>query len=351
MDLSISIVSWNVREYLKNCLKSVYDTINNLSFEVIVVDNNSNDGTIQMIKDEFPFVKLIENRKNLGFAAANNQAIRQAKAEYILLLNPDTIILPGTIEGMLRFMDSYPEAGISSCRKIDENANSDILDTLFGKYEPFYFNFYMFFKITILSHLSNLFPNSKLIKKNIFNMNTSNLDFNVCNKNKPVEVDVVWGSFMVIRKDVIKQVGEFDNRFFFTAEDNDFCYRTKRAGWKIYFCPQYEIVHLNEKSITQWSKKDKQNVKTYSLFIFYSKHKGKIWLFLIVFKMIGAKIMARGISLIFHFIFITKGVKRKKEDNGVMDLSSVSIDIINLFKVIFNISPNFKRNLKCLSLR
>ena len=173
MDLTISMVSWNVKEYLNNCLKSIYDTVNNLSFEVIMVDNNSNDGTAQMVKNQFPFIKLIENKRNCGFAVANNQAIKQASGKYILLLNPDTIILPGTIEGMVHFMNSHPKAGISSCRKIDQNGNQDPIDLVIGKYEPFSFEFRKFFKEAILIRLSNLLPNSKIIKKNLFNMHIS----------------------------------------------------------------------------------------------------------------------------------------------------------------------------------
>ena len=344
MDLSISIVSWNVKEYLRNCLRSVFDTVNNVSFEVIVVDNNSNDETVQMVKDEFPFVKLIENKKNLGFAAANNQAIKQAKGKYILLLNPDTIILPGTIKGMVDFMNSHPEVSISSCRKIDKNGNQDLSDWIIRRYDPFSsFSFYMFIKGAVLHHFSNLLPNSKIIKKNIFNMSISTIDFDLRNKNNPVEVNVVWGSFMMMRREVIKQVGEFDESFFFEREDVDFCLRTKGAGCKIYSCPQYKIIHLKKRSISQWNKKARQDIKAYSRFLFYSKHKGKIWLFFKAFKIIITKIIGTGISSIFDFIFLIKKFKNKKKD-GDLDLSTVCTDIRNLFRVIFNISPQFDRH-------
>ena len=252
MELSISIVNWNVKGYLRRCLKSIYGSIENVSFEVIVVDNNSNDGIAEMLKNEFPYVKLIENKKNLGFAGANNQAIKQAKGKYILLLNPDTFILPGTIEGIVHFMNAHPEAGISSCRKVDRNRKQDSLDLAIGKYNPFSFlKSHSSFKIAILSCCSNLFINSKILKRALFNSCILRLDFNLCNKNKPVEVNVAWGCFMMIRKELLKQIGEFDERFFFAVEDMDFCYRAKEAGWKIYFHPQYEIIHLGDPCMVQ----------------------------------------------------------------------------------------------------
>ena len=342
MDLSISIVSWNVKEDLRRCLKSVYDTADNLSFEVIVVDNSSSDGSAQMIKDGFPHVKLIENRRNLGFAAANNQAIKQVKAKYTLLLNPDTIVLPGTIKGMVDFMDSHTEVGISSCTKLGQDGEQSRLGLSVRRYNPFpSFEFYKYLKGAILSRFARLFPNSKIIKKHIFNnIDILTFDFILGTKDKPVEVNVVWGSFMMIREEVIKRVGGLDERFFFGVDDDDFCYRVRRAGWKIYLNPQYKIVHLAGRSIGQWSEKDKKDIVIYSLFMFYSKHKGKIWLCSRGIKIISSKIIIAGILLIFDAIFITRGLKSKKGDDR---FSPVSMVIRNLFRVVFNISPKFNR--------
>ncbi len=146
---------------------------------------------------------------------------------------------------------------------------------------------------------------------------------------------------MMIRRELLRRVGEFDRRLFFEQDDTDFCYRIKRVGGKIYYCPQYEIVHLGQRSISQWNKKDKIDVRTYSHFIFYSKYKGKIRLFLMVFKIIIEKIIIRGISLIFNSIFLIRGIKPEKEERQLY-FNTISTDIRNLFRVIFNLLPQFK---------
>ena len=225
-DLSIVIVNWNTRDLLAQCLQSVYDTTSNLDFKVIVVDNASTDGSQEMVRQEFPDVSLIANTENLGFAKANNQAIRRSQGRYVLLLNSDTFVRENTIEQMVAFMDAHPEAGMAGCKLLYEDGRLQLSCTTFPT---------LFTEFCIASQLDKLFPKSRLFGK--YRMTYWDFD-------DVRQVDVILGAFMLVRATAIDEVGLMDKSYFMYSEEVDWCYRFKEKGWKIFFCPHVEAVHL-----------------------------------------------------------------------------------------------------------
>jgi len=255
MDLSIIIVSWNVKNLLRKCLESIYRETKNLKFEVFVVDNYSQDKTVEMIKTDFPRVNLIANQENAGFAQANNQAIHQAKGDFILLLNPDTEILENALEKMVDFMKSHSDAGVAGCQFL----NSD------KSLQPSVRRFPTFSSMSlIMLKLHRLFPKSNPIKYYLAN------DFNY---SKTQEVDQVMGAFFMIKYEVIKKVGLLDKNFYIWFEEVDYCQRAKKNGWKIYYTPEAKIIHRFAQSFQQVTGLRKQLIFNHSLIYYFKKHK------------------------------------------------------------------------------
>jgi GT2 family glycosyltransferase len=236
MELSVIIVNYNVRHFLEQCLHSVYRSVQNLSAEVIVVDNNSVDGSCQMIHKKFPGVILIENKINVGFSKANNQAIRKAGGKYILLLNPDTVVQEDTFSSCLQFMDAHPEAGCLGVKMIDGKGNF-LPESKRGLPTPVV----AFYKIF---GLSALFPTSPRFGR-------YHLGF--LDKDKIHEVDVISGAFMFLRRSVLDKVGLLDEDFFMYGEDIDISYRIAQAGYKNYYYPHTTIIHYKGESTKKGS--------------------------------------------------------------------------------------------------
>jgi GT2 family glycosyltransferase len=233
MDISIIIVNWNTRDILRDCLSSVFKQTQGIEFEVIVIDNGSSDRSTEMVEAEFPQVIVIANAENLGFAAANNQGIAVARGRYILLLNSDTLILDDAIAKAVQFADSHPDATVIGCRVLNPDR------TL----QPTCFMFPSLLNMLLSStYLYKLFPKSKFFGRE---------QMTWWDRNDTREVDVVTGCFMLVRRGAIEQVGLMDERFFVYGEETDWCYRFKKAGWKILFTPDAEIVHFGEQSSKQ----------------------------------------------------------------------------------------------------
>ena len=233
MDLSIIIVSWNVRDLLEKCLKSVFDQTKNLKFEIFVVDNGSTDDTSKMVLDKFPQVNLFRNNHNLGFAAANNIAIRQAKGEFVLLLNPDTEILDGAIEKMVDFMRAHQEAGIAGPKLLDSDKT---LQPSIRRFPTILDQF------LILVKIPHLWPNLSVIKRYL----AADFDY-----SRISEADQVMGAFFMVRQELFRQIGLFDEKFFIWFEEVDFCRRAKGAGYKVMYNPGAEVIHYGGKSFKQ----------------------------------------------------------------------------------------------------
>jgi len=230
MDVSIVIVSWNTRDVLRDCLRSVYEQAGNVGFEVIVVDNASTDGSAQMVKRSFPKAKLIANSTNRGFAAGNNQGIAIAKGRYVLLLNSDTIILDKAVAKTVAFADDNPEAAVVGCKILNSDRTLQQSCFMF----PSLLNL-----LLAATYLYKLLPRSRFFGRERMSW---------WDRNDVREVDVVTGCFMLIRREAIEQVGPMDERFFMYGEETDFCYRFKKAGWKVMFTPAAEIIHLGGQS-------------------------------------------------------------------------------------------------------
>lgn len=230
-DLSIIIVSWNSRDLLRRNLTKIQDGDNKASLEVIVVDNASVDGSADMVREEFPWVTLLANSENLGFAKANNQAIRRSSGRYILLFNPDMIVYSDTLSAMVGWMDANPQAGIAGCRLKSENGDDIRHVRRFPR---------LFDQLMIVLKLPHLFPGllGGYLQKGF--------DY-----SREAEVDSVRGSFFMIRRAALDQVGLLDERFFIWFEEVDYCRRARQAGWKVVYTPQAECIDLVGRSFAQ----------------------------------------------------------------------------------------------------
>jgi len=252
--LSIIIVNYNAKKLLQKCLRSVYTETKHVPFEVWVVDNNSTDTSGTMVRQNFPRVNLIENKENAGFAKANNQAIARCSGDYILLLNPDTLILQNAIEKTLDFMDGNPTVGICGCKVLNEDGT---LQLACRRSIPT--PGVAFFRLT---GLSKLFLNSKIAAK----YNLTYLD-----PDSPHQVDVISGAFLMIRRKVVDVIGLLDERFFMYGEEMDWCLRAKKTGWTVMYYPSAEIIHY--KGECSRFNHRKASFEFYrSMYLFHKKH-------------------------------------------------------------------------------
>jgi O-antigen biosynthesis protein len=244
LKLSIVIVNYNVQHFLEQCLHSVRKAVTGMECEVFVVDNNSVDGSVKMVRDKFPEVILIANKENTGFARANNQAMRVAKGEYILLLNPDTVVEENTFRKVVSFMDAHPDAGGLGVQMIDGKGNF-LPESKRGLPTPSV----AFYKIF---GLSKLFPKSKTFGR---------YHLGYLDKNATHEVEILSGAFMLMRKAALDKVGLLDEDYFMYGEDIDLSYRIILGGYKNYYYHDTRIIHYKGES----TKKSSVNY----VFVFY----------------------------------------------------------------------------------
>lgn len=236
MKLSIIIVNYNVKYFLEQCLFSVYKAVAGIDAEVIVVDNNSVDGSEMMIRSHFPHVQLIINDKNVGFSKANNQALTIARGEYVLLLNPDTVLEESTLSQCIAFMDEHHEVGALGPKMIDGKGRF-LPESKRGLPTP-EVAFYKIFGLT------SLFPKSSVFGRYYFG-HTSN--------DEVQEIDVLTGAFMFIRSSVLASTGILDENFFMYGEDIDLSYRISKAGYKLFYFPKTTIIHYKGESTRKGS--------------------------------------------------------------------------------------------------
>ena len=252
--LSVIIVSYNVREFLYQCLKSLQRAVKDIPAEIYVVDNASVDGSARMVSREFPDIDLISSEKNLGFARANNLAIRKATGEYIVLLNPDTIVQEDTFSKLIHFADNHEDAGALGCKILNPDGSFSV-DSRHSIPSPLT-------ALWKLLGLNRIFPKSRIFGR----YNLTYLD-----PDDSYPVDAISGSFMMIRRSVITQLGGLDEDYFMYCEDIDYCYRITQSGWKIYYFAGTNIIHYKGES-TKKNNLDYVINFNRSLYLFYKKH-------------------------------------------------------------------------------
>ncbi len=251
MKLSVVIVSYNVRSYLEQCLQSVQKALEGIEGEVFVVDNHSDDDSVEVVKTRYPWVRLIANDENMGFAKANNIAIRQAGGEYVLLLNPDTVVEEDTLRQVLAFMDSHPKAGGAGVMM--HNADGSLApESRRALPTPWVSCLKMlgFTKRYYMSHLP---------------------------WDQPGRIDVISGAFCFLRKKALDEIGLLDEDFFMYGEDIDLSYRLLKGGWENWYLP-YKIIHYKGKS-TQKSDYRYVHIFYQAMLIFFRKHYSHLSIF------------------------------------------------------------------------
>lgn len=244
MKLTIVILNYNVEYFFELCLKSVEKAIKSIDAEIIVVDNNSSDGSCSMIKEKFPNVNLIENQENLGFSKGNNIGVNHAKGEYLCILNPDTVVAEDTFEQLLNFIEKHTDAGIVGCKLIDGK----------GKFLPESKRNVPVVKVAF----QKMIGNSKLYYANHLTPSETG------------KVDVLVGAFMFMKTQVYKEVKGFDEDYFMYGEDIDLSYKVLKAGYRNYYYSNTTVVHFKGES----TLKDKQYAKRFfgAMQLFYKKH-------------------------------------------------------------------------------
>lgn len=266
LDVSIIVVAWNVRDLLYKCLKSIYDQTKNIVFEVIYVDNASEDGSVEMVRKEFSEVKIIENKENEGFVKANNKGIEIAEGRYVLLLNSDTVILDNAIAKTVLFADAHPEAGRVGCRVLQPDGTlqrhcfmcPSILNMLLS-----------------VTYLYKVFPRSKFFARETMTW----WDFDDVR-----EVEAISGCFSLVRREAIEEVGLMDDSYFVYGDDIDWCYRFKKMGWKMMFTPEAEVIHCNGQTTKKMPEKFLLQLFG-SRLMFMKKHGGKLTFLLVCLLM------------------------------------------------------------------
>ncbi|MEI6626998.1 MAG: glycosyltransferase family 2 protein [bacterium] len=254
MRVSIVIVSWNTKDLLKKCLQSLFVEHDNIEKEVFVVDNNSQDGTVNMVARDFSQVTLMANNYNAGFAKANNQALELATGDYVLLLNPDTELLPGAIKKSVEFMLANPLCGVMGPKMYfpDHSFQSSVrrFPTLSAI-------------LMMLLKLPKFFKHLPAIDRYLA------VDFDY---TKTQECDQVMGAYMFMPKKLLTEIGLLDERFFIWFEEVDFCRRTKKAGYMVMYDPEVEIIHVGGQSFAQQKTVKKQKVFFQSASRYFLKH-------------------------------------------------------------------------------
>jgi len=265
IDVSIIILNYNTKDLLSSCLTALEKSEKGpYTFETIVCDNGSTDGSDKEIRKKFPWVKLIQNGNNVGFAAGNNPGISVSKGRYILLLNSDTEVSPDTIKTMVEFMDEHPTIGASTCKLLLTDGSMDPACHR-GMTSPWV-------GFTYFSKLEKLFPKTKLFGE--YHQGYKDL-------NSSHEVDVISGAFFMVRHDVVLQVGLLDEDYFMYAEDIDYAYRIKKAGYKIWFYPFVTVLHKKKQSGRSHKNKElRKQTQTHFIVsnrLFYTKHFEKLY--------------------------------------------------------------------------
>lgn len=256
-DITVSIVTYNSEAVIRNCLDSIIQGAQECTFEILIVDNASTDGSCKLIRQNFPQVTLVENTENVGFGRAHNQAFKLAKGDALLILNPDTLVFPGTLDRMYQFMQTNARAGAIGCRIWwDDEKNFMFPDLKIHSLSTAFFN---------LTPFCRYFPNSFLSR------NYWRSAHRLWSSGLPVTAEGITGGIMMVRRDAFESAGLFDENFFLFFEEHDLLRLIKKTGWEIYYLPEAEIQHYFEESVRN-STIDISAVYRESALYYYKKH-------------------------------------------------------------------------------
>jgi GT2 family glycosyltransferase len=284
LDLSVCIVTYKACDYLRDCLRSLYEHTRSLDLEVIVVDNGSRDGVAEMLRAEYPQVQFIENERNEGYTRPMNQSLRAGTGRYLLQLNPDTLVQPAALERLVQFLEDHPGVGVCGPKVLNKDGTLQMACRR-GEPRPLAV-------ISYFTGLSRLFPRSKRLGEYLMTY---------MDEDETHPVASLSGSCMLIRREVVDQIGYLDERFFAYQEDADFCFRTRQAGWQVFYVPAAQIVHFGGqggsrvhpyRSIVEWHK---------SYYRYYRKHLARDYFFLfngLYYLAMGVKL---GYTLLVNF--------------------------------------------------
>lgn len=238
MDLIISIVNANNSNLLKECLTSIHTHTHRISFEIIVIDNASEDDSVKMMEEKFPQVKIIKNTTRFGFAKNHNQVLKNISARYVVILNEDTILLNDALDKMVAFLEENPKVGIVGPKVLNKDKSLQLSARAFPSLD---------IRILIAGMFHNTFL-TKIFPHNPFTQQYLLLDWD---HNNIREIDWVSGCCLMVRKDVLDKIGLLDEQFVMFVEDVDFCFRAKREGYKTFYLPSAEIIHLGGAAISR----------------------------------------------------------------------------------------------------
>jgi GT2 family glycosyltransferase len=292
IDLSIIIVNWNTKDLLRDCLNSVYSNGDYLTIEVFVVDNNSSDGSKQMIRESFPHVILIENETNVGFSVANNQVFPLCSSNLVMLLNPDTRLSNGTFNILIDYMKEHPNAGAVGPKIIHPDMRLRVLSCGYQPTLKTMFNQYFF--------LSTLFPNLNTFRG-------TNLIMGI---HDDINREVEWlsGACILVRRNIIDEIGGLNEEWFMYAEDMEWCQRMMASGWKIYHLPEAVIEHRMGASSDQNKEVSTMWVKSLRSYFIGSRNPSRFQLFIFDVILVSGLFLRAGIYAIRSF------VNKKKHD-------------------------------------
>ncbi len=287
VDLSISIVNTSNWEYLEPCLKSIINTVQKSSYEILVVDNASDDGSVENVKREFPNVILSVNESRYGFARNNNTNLCKSSGRYVVLLNDDTLVLENSLDNAVEYLDRTPEVGVVGCKMIDPDGTVQyasgrqlctLLNTLWTE-----------------TGLSRVFRNNRLF---------ASYTIGDWSHDTIREIGLPQESGMIVRREVVDEVGLLDERFFMFGEGPDWCRRIKRAGWKIMFLPNCPIVHFG--GVTNRKSSVKMSVQHYKSMYLYFRKESAIRGFCYRFLIIMIYVAKSGVVYVKHLMYGTQ---------------------------------------------
>jgi len=322
LDLSIIIVSWNVKDDLRDCLRSVEDNRPSCEYEVVVIDNASTDGTARMVGSDFPRVTLVANEENRGFAAANNAGIARAEGRYVLFLNPDTIVHPGSLDTLIKFMDDNEDAGVCGPKLLYAD----------GTLQPSVRRFPTLRGVLHCYTILRVVP--------IFHGQYKKWRMMDFRHDRRMDVDQVMGAALMARRSVVEDIGGMDEDFFMYYEEVDLCYRLKKAGWRIVFIPDAVITHRGGRSIKQVPVR-KRIMTLRSILIFMRKHRGRrtTAAFNLVFKpAVVLQDIYNFVMAILIFIFTLPIVGRRKRIESARKVKRTAVWLFKYsWQVLFRI--------------